>query len=156
MIGNVSGAYAPFRPRRGAVVAKGAAGASVVVFAVVAIMVPSGDAGGFTPADRIGTVGLGLLIAAVLWRYAVLRAIPSPAGLRVVNLVRTQDVEWSEIVSVGYSDGAAWVVLELADTEELAVMAIQRADGKRAQREAARLAALVAHHSTPGRATGIT
>lgn len=145
----VSGAYAPFRPRRGAAVARAAALACVVVFGIVAVTVPSGGDGGFGAGDRLGTAALGLLMAGVLWRYAMLRAVPSRTGLRVVNLVRSRQVDWSEIVSVGYSDGSPWVVLELADTEELAVMAVQRADGERAQREAARLAALVAHHSRP-------
>jgi hypothetical protein len=66
----------------------------------------------------------------------------------VVNLLRTHDLEWAQVLRVGFSGGAPWVVLELTDTEEVAVMAIQRADGDHGRVEAARLAALVAHHST--------
>jgi hypothetical protein len=144
-----SEAYAVFRPRRGAFVARVAAVGSLVVFAVVAFVVPAGGAVGFGLADRIGTFAFGLAVAAFLWRYARLRAVPTPTGLRVVNLVRTHDLEWAEILRVGFSGGAPWVVLELTDTEEVSVMAIQRSDGAFAQREAARLAALVAHHGRP-------
>jgi hypothetical protein len=38
------------------------------------------------------------------------------------------------------------VTLELDDTDEVAVMAIQRADGDHARAEARRLAAIVARH----------
>lgn len=149
----VTGAYAVFRPRRGAIVARVAAVACLVVFAVVAVVVPGGGSAGFGTFDRVSTLVFGLLVAAALWRYAVLRAVPSPTGLRVVNLVRSRDLAWAEILRVGYSEGSPWVVLELTDTEEVAVMAIQRVDGDLAQREANRLAALVSHHSTPGPAT---
>ncbi len=144
-----SEAYAVFRPRRGALVARVAALGSLVVFAVVAFVVPAGGAVGFSLADRIGTFGFGVAVAAFLWRYARLRAVPTPTGLRVVNLVRSHDLEWAEILRVGFSGGAPWVVLELTDTEEVSVMAIQRSDGAFARREAARLAALVAHHARP-------
>jgi hypothetical protein len=55
-------------------------------------------------------------------------------------------VTWDEIVEVRFPDGAPWVSLELSDTDELAVMAIQRADGDDAKAQARRLAALVAQH----------
>lgn len=139
-----------FRPRRGAAVARVSALACVVVFAVVAVVVPGGGGAGFATSDRVLTVLFGLLVAAVLWRYAVLRAVPSPSGLRVVNLVHTRDLQWEEIVQVGFADGAPWVTLELSDTEEVAVMAIQRADGDLAAQEASRLSALVAHHGSGG------
>jgi hypothetical protein len=145
---DATAAYATFRPRRGALVARVAALGSLVAFAVLAFVVPEGGAAGFGLPDRLLTFGFGVAVAAFLWRYARLRAVPSRTGLRVVNLVRSHDLEWAEILSVGFSGGAPWVVLELADTEEVSVMAIQRADGAFADKEAARLAALVAHHGS--------
>lgn len=142
-------AYDTFRPVTGAWVARGCAAASVVVFLVVAVAGPA--APDVTPAvellNRVGVALIGVAIAAFLWRYGVIRAVPSPRGLRVVNLVRTYDLDWAQIVRVGFGGGAPWAVLELTDTEEVAVMAIQRADGERARREASRLAALVEHHT---------
>lgn len=124
------------------------AAASVAVFTLVAIFSPGYDG---VPAsldllNRILIFGLGVAMAAFLWRYAVLRAEPSPTGLRVVNLFRSHDLEWAQILRVGFADGGPWAMLELTDTEELAVMAIQRADGQLARREASRLAALIEHH----------
>ena len=45
----------------------------------------------------------------------------------------TRRVTWDEVVEVRFPDGAPWVTLELDDGDELAVMAVQRADGDRAR-----------------------
>lgn len=121
---------------------------SIVVFVLVAIFAPTyeGVAPLVTVLNRVALVGVGVVMAAFLWRYAVIRAVPTPHGLTVVNLFRTYELEWAQILNVGFSGGTAWAILELTDTEELAVMAIQRADGDRAGREASRLAALIQHH----------
>lgn len=121
---------------------------SVVVFGLVAVLSPSYE--GVAPAvsllNRVAIFGLGVGIAAFLWRYALIRAVPTTRGLTVVNLFRTYELEWAQILTVGFSGGSAWAVLELTDTEELAVMAIQRADADLARQEASRLAALIQHH----------
>lgn len=142
--------YAPFRPRRGRAVAAVAAVASLVIFTGVAIAVPgaTADQSGWGPVDRAVCVGLGAAMAAFLWRYASLRAVPTRTGLVVRNLLITRRLEWTEILRVSFSGGAPWVVLELTDTEQVAVMAIQKADGPRGRAEASRLAALVEFHST--------
>ncbi|GAA4887317.1 PH domain-containing protein [Serinicoccus chungangensis] len=140
--------YAPFRPVTGARVAGVAAVASVVVFGLIALVGPSytGSGTAMSVLNRAFIAGFGLAMGAFLWRYARIRALPSRTGLVVVNLVQRRELDWAQVVNVGFSGGSPWVVLELDDTEELAVMAIQRADGRRAQQEAARLAALVEHH----------
>ncbi|WP_130013839.1 PH domain-containing protein [Serinicoccus sediminis] len=140
--------YAPFRPVTGARVARAAAIASVVVFGLIAVLGPSyaGSGAAMSVLNRAFIAGFGLAMGAFLWRYALIRAVPSPSGLLVVNLVQRHQLDWAQVVNVGFSGGSPWVVLELDDTDELAVMAIQRADGARARREAARLAALVEHH----------
>lgn len=122
--------------------------ASLAVFGVLAVAIPAGGAFGWGVLDRVLLVAFALAVAGFLYRYAALRALPSRTGLQVVNLLRSHDLEWAQIAQVGFSGGAPWVVLELTDTEEIAVMAIQRADGEFARSEASRLAALVAHHST--------
>lgn len=141
-------AYATFRSVRGAWVARITALATFAVFTLVAIFSPGYE--GVSPAmtllNRVAIFALGVAMAAFLWRYAVIRAVPTKQGLTVVNLFRTYELDWAQILTVGFSGGAAWAVLELTDTEELAVMAIQRADGERARQEASRLAALIQHH----------
>ncbi len=148
--GGTSDPYAVFRSRRGRAVALGAAATSVLVFTGVAIVVPGPEPGavGWRPVDRVLVVLLGLAIAGLLWRYATIRAVPTRQGLTVRNLILTRTVEWPEVLRVGFSGGAPWVSLELADTEQLAVMAIQRADGAFGRAEASRLSALVEYHSS--------
>lgn len=140
--------YRPFRPITGAWVARCSAIATIVVFGLVAWLAPGYDSSssGMDTLNRVFIVGFGAVLAGFLWRYALIKAVPSRSGLLVVNIVQRHQLDWAQVAAVGFSDGSPWVVLELTDTEEVAVMAIQRADGRRADREAARLAALVQHH----------
>lgn len=139
---------APFRPVRGRVVPLVMAVIAVVLTVSVSIgMVVSGLWG---PADQLLLVALGLGIAAFLWRYASIRAVPGPDGLRVRNVLLSRTVTWDEILAVRFPEGDPWVTLELDDTDVLAVMAIQRVDGERGREEALRLAELVSRRrSTP-------
>jgi hypothetical protein len=117
---------------------------SLVVFGALALLLPA-NAGLTTwhPADRALVAGIGVVIALVCWRYATIRAVPNLDGLLVRNLVLTRTVTWSQVIDVEFGGGAPWVTLELDDTDTLAVMAIQRADGQSAMAEAQRLAGLV-------------
>ena len=132
---------APFRPRRGRVLPLVMAGVAVVVCTVVAIGMGAG--GVWQVGDQLALVGLGLALAAFLGRYASIKAVPDDAGLTVRNLMLTRTVTWDEIIEVRFPDGAPWVTVELDDGDELAVMAIQRADGQVARDEALRLARMV-------------
>jgi hypothetical protein len=135
---------APFRPRRGRILPLVMAGIAVAVCTVVAIGM--GAAGEWQVGDQLALVGLGLGLAAFLGRYASIKAVPDGVGLTVRNLMLTRTVSWDEILEVRFPDGAPWVTLELDDTDELAVMAIQRADGRLARDEALRLARIVERH----------
>ena len=135
---------APFRPRRGRVLPLVMAGIAVVVCTVVAIGM--GVSGAWRVGDQLALVGLGLALAAFLGRYASIRAVPDEAGLTVRNLMLTRTVTWDEVIEVRFPDGAPWVSMELDDGDELAVMAIQRADGHTARDEALRLARIVDRH----------
>ena len=135
---------APFRPRRGRILPLVMAGIAVAVCTVVAIGM--GAAGEWQVGDQLALVGLGLGLAAFLGRYASIKAVPDGVGLTVRNLMLTRTVSWDEIVEVRFPDGAPWVTLELDDTDEVAVMAIQRADGQLAREEAVRLARIVDRH----------
>ena len=135
---------AAFRPRRARAVAVSVAVVSLVLFGGLGALVPAAGA-----PDRIGIAAFGVAIAAFMWRYASLAAVPSATGLRVRNLLTTRDLDWAEIVSVHLQVGAPWVTLDLDDGDSLAVMAIQKADGERGRAEASRLAGLVAAHAAP-------
>src|SRR5690606_11147346 len=106
-------------------------------------------------ANRVLVTLFAVLVAAGLWRFGMVRAVPTSQGLRVINLIYSRELEWAEILRVGLAGSPPRAMLgprdtadpAVSDTEELAVMGIQRADGAFARAEAARLAALVEHHS---------
>jgi hypothetical protein len=136
--------FAPFRPRRGRLVSLSFAVASVAVFGVIALLLPGpAQHGNWGPADRVFFAGLGVAIAVVLWRFATIRAVPTRDDLTVRNLFTTRRIAWREVVDLRFGGGDPWVTMELEDTETLAVMAIQKADGAYGRSEASRLAALV-------------
>jgi hypothetical protein len=137
-------AFAPFRPRRGRLSAVVSAVTSVVVFGVVAAVLPGpAQAGNTRLGDRVFFLAIGLALAAGLWRFAAVRAVPTREALTVRNLVLTRTVEWRSISDIRFSGGDPWVSLDLDDGDTVAVMAIQRADGELGRAEAGRLAALV-------------
>ena len=133
---------APFRPRLARAVTLAVAVAVLVLTVVLVLTMP-----GLAVLDQVGFALFGLAIVWFCWRQASVVAVPDATGLRVRNLLVTRHVTWAEIVSVRFGQGRAWVQLDLADGDTLAVMGVQRADGERAEREARRLATLVARRS---------
>jgi hypothetical protein len=125
---------------------------SVVIFTGGALSMPSLDPslGGWGISDRLMLTCCGLVVAASLWRFASIRAVPSTRGLVIRNLITTRTLEWAQIIRVQFGGGAPWVSIDLDDTDTVAIMAIQKADGAFGQAEAARLSALVQVHSRPG------
>jgi len=122
--------------------------AALVIFTVGAISLPQGDPlfGGWTIIDRLALELIGVAVAVVMWRFASIRAVPSREGLVVRNLFTTRRLSWAQIVRVQFGGGAPWVTLDLDDTDTVAVMAIQKADGAISRAEAGRLSALVQVH----------
>jgi hypothetical protein len=143
--------HAEFRGVRGRRSAIGVGIAQAVVLIWVAAAMSSSGRDAAHWYDRAGVLLLSVAIAALLWRFARLAAFPTEQGLLVRNLSGDRQLVWPEIVSVRFGGGSPWVTLDLADGESLAVMAIQRADGARADDEARRLATLVDLHSATDR-----
>ncbi len=149
--GQDGAALAPFRPRRGRAVALGVVWASLAIFGAIAVLMPTQVDGRWGLGDRLMFLGLGIAVAALAWRFASIVAVPSREGLVVRNLVVTRSLQWPEVVGIQFGGGEPWVSLDLDDGDTLAVMAIQKADGDVAGREASRLAALIqAFGETPG------
>jgi MFS family permease len=137
-------AFAVFRPRRGRSVAYAFAGLTLVLFAVIAVLLPGPDEGGtWRTGDKIFFAGVGVAIALLLWRFASIRAVPTRDALTVRNLFTTRTLSWQDVVDVRFAGGDPWVTVALSDTDTVAVMAIQKADADFARAEAGRLAALV-------------
>jgi hypothetical protein len=145
--------HAPFRSRRGRVVAWVAALGQAAVLVAAAAILPWSGPNTVGWADRAGFVVVAALIGWGLSRLAEVGADPSETGLVVRNVLLTRRLEWAEILGIHFGSGDPWVLLDLSDGDTLAVMAIQRADGSRATAEAGRLATLMALHD-PGRAAG--
>lgn len=138
----------PFRSRRGRLMATVMAVVSVVLFTALALFVAGVDEGGWVVADRVMMAVIGISLALVLWRWAAIKAVPDASGIMVQNLIGRRHIRWEEIDDVTFDEGDPWVALQLRDTETVAVMAIQRADGAGSRTEAQRLADLVAASRT--------
>ncbi len=135
--------YATFRPRF-ALIAGAITGTVFMVGCVVVALTGVGP--GFHTGERIAIVVVGLLGGWLVELLVNTRAVPSPQGLVVSNIVRRRSLEWPEVLAVHFGPNDPWVVLDLADGKTLAVMAIQRADGARGTRAANRLVHLVELH----------
>jgi Bacterial PH domain len=124
---------------------------SVLIFTGGAFLMPSVEngPGGWGVLDRLLLVLCGVAVASFLLRFASIRAVPSPQGLMVRNLIITRRLEWAQIIRVQFGGGAPWVSVDLDDTDIVAVMAIQKADGAYGRAEASRLSALVQVHGRP-------
>ena len=120
------------------------AAATLVVFGVIAVLLPGPAQGGtWQTGDKVFFAAVGVAIAVLLWRFASIRAVPTRESLTVRNLFTTRTLSWREILDVRFSGGDPWVTIALSDTDTVAVMAIQKADADFGRAEAGRLAALV-------------
>lgn len=132
--------FRTFRGRFGTPTAYGLALLSAGGCTFVAL---AANGAGADTANRIAIIVLGLLGAAIAWRFGAVRAIPDPTGLTVVNYANSRRLAWAEIVTVRFGPNDPWVHLDLADGDVLAVMGIQRADGEHGMAEARRLVTLI-------------
>ncbi len=149
--GGSDASYLPFRPRAARVVSLILGVAVLAMMILIAVLLPRLTGGPASVGDLIGIVGFGVAVAWFLYREAAVRAVPDEDGMTVRNLVITTRVSWPEVVSVRFGPDRPWVQLDLANGETLAVMAVQRADGEMATREARRMATLVARGSGTAR-----
>jgi hypothetical protein len=136
----------PVRLRR---VAFGTAAVVVVLFVLLAGLLGRTSSEGveFGPGDQIAMVLLGVLVAVgvlVLARPAVVADLD---GVRVQNIFTTKDVPWELVRAVSFPDGTPWAMLDLADDDQIAMLAVQAADGQRAVVTVRALRALHARHA---------
>ncbi len=139
--------YAPFRPRLARTVSAILTVLVLVGTVVLVVALPRIGPAGYSALDRGGIAVVGLGIVWFCYRQASVRALVDEEGVVVRNLATTRRVAWPEVVSVRFGQGRPWVQLDLADGDTLAVMGVQRSDGAFAEREARRMASLVALHS---------
>lgn len=136
----------PVRLRRVAAVV---ATVVVVAFAVIAVLLGNTSSEGVTfgVGDQIAMLVMGLLIAAGVLLLARPQVVADVAGLRVRNILVTREVPWEVVREVAFRDGSPWAMLELADDDQLAILAVQASDGPRAVVAVRGLRALQARHA---------
>ena len=139
--------HRPIRPRAGRWVPYALAVVWLAVFGLLAAGYPPYP--GLGPLDRAGFAALGLAGAWLLYRFGAVAVLPAESGLTVRNVLGVRRLVWEQVVSVRFGRDSTWGQLDLTDGTTLAVLAIQAADGRHAERLAARLATLVELHGYP-------
>ena len=135
----------PVRLRR---VAFGTAAVMVVLFVLIAGLLGRTSTEGveFGPGDQVAMVLLGLIAASGVLLLARPTVVADLDGVRVQNIFTTKDVPWELVRAVSFPDGTPWAMLDLADDDQIAVLAVQAADGQRAVATVRALRALHARH----------
>jgi PH (Pleckstrin Homology) domain-containing protein len=131
------------RPRRVRMITIPVAGALVVLFVVIAIVLQHDATGVFFGAgDRVALVLIGIALAAGALVFGRARVVADESGVEVRNLFFGQRVSWDLVRAVTFPDGAPWARLELPADEYIPVVAIQAFDGEHAVRAIRELRAL--------------
>ena len=137
----------PFRPRRARRLGVPFAAALFLVLAVVGVAMLTTGLRGWTVLDSLLCAAFGALLAGAVLRVVGVRAVPTADALVVRNVFLTTRVPWASVVAVRFGGADPWLTLDTGEGENLAVMAVQRADGEHAREEARRLATLVELHT---------
>ena len=121
------------RPRRLLVVCRLTGGLLLVVFAVLAYLLPRGSAGGqqFGLPDQIAFFGIGVLLSGVVLQFTRVRMSADESGVHVRNYVGEKFVPWQVVAGVRLDDGSPWASLDLQDDDTIALLALQANDGTR-------------------------
>jgi hypothetical protein len=138
-------------PRVLRLVCGGVAAAVLAVSVVVAVFLTSSSTGvvSFHTSDQVAMIGLGLLLAVGILLLARPRVDADDTGVRVRNILGSHDLPWSAVRSVRFDRKSSWATLLLVTGEEVAVLAVQSADGERAVAATEGLRALLAAHRPP-------
>jgi hypothetical protein len=137
------------RPVRARWVAIASAAVVVLLFVVIAGLLGRTSSEGveFGPGDQVAMVLLGVLVAAGLLLLARPAVSADLDGVRVRNLFTTKDVPWEIVREVSFRDGTPWAMLDLADDDQIAVLAVQAVDGQHAVAAVRALRTLHARHA---------
>jgi hypothetical protein len=138
-------------PRTMRVVCAGLAVAVLAVMVVVGILLKSSSTGvvTFRTSDQVAMIGLGVVLAAGILLLARPRVDADDAGVRVRNILGSHDLPWAAVRSVRFDRTSSWASLLLVTGEEIALLAVQSADGERAVAAVEGLRALLAAHRPP-------
>ncbi|WP_406379994.1 PH domain-containing protein [Streptomyces sp. NBC_01618] len=133
-----------FRPTRTRVVLLTVGAAMFVVITVIALTLEQLSAG-----ERSSFVFTALLFFGVLALLSRPKIVANEDGVTVVNLTRTRQLSWAEILRVNLRVGDPWVYLDLSDGTSMPALGIQPGIAKQqAIRDAHALRALAENHGT--------
>jgi len=121
-----------------------------LTFIAVLLGDTSSEGVSFGVGDQVAMVLLGLFIAAGIMLLARPSLVADERGLHVRNIFVSHDVPWEVVREVAFRDGSPWATLELADDDQLALLAVQASDGERAVATVRALRALQARHAGAG------
>jgi hypothetical protein len=132
-----------FRPTRTRIAVFSVASVLTAAFAVIAVLLPDTGTTAWSVPERVAFAAIGPLISGGLYLLARPKIVATDLGVTVVNTVRSEHLEWAQIVRVNLRPGDPWVLLDLDSGEVLPAMGIQASGGKAARRAAGELRALV-------------
>ena len=118
------------RPRRLTTVCRVVAVLVLVVFAVLAVLLPQ-DTGGeqhFGLGDQIAFFVIGVLLAVGVLAFTRPRVRADDRGVWVRNVLGERYFPWGVVASVDLPNGAPWAQLELHDDDTVALLGIQSND----------------------------
>ncbi|MGY1702458.1 PH domain-containing protein [Geodermatophilus sp. SYSU D00766] len=135
-------------PRRLRLVCAVAAALVVGVMVVVAVLLTSSSTGvvSFGLADQVAVAGLGVFVGAGVLLVGASRVDADAAGVRVRNVLVRHELPWSVVRAVRFDRDSSWASLELANGDEVSVLAVQAADRERALDAVEGLRALLSAH----------
>ncbi len=138
-----------YRPLGARMVSGVAGGVLTVMFVVLWVMLPSHVKAEFGWFQRGTLVAFFVAVIAVLYGIFRTRVTASERGLSVTNGYRRHEFYWAEVVAISLSQHRPWAIVDLTDGSTVALMALQSADGPRANRSAREISGLISARSTP-------
>lgn len=90
------------------------------------------EGGTITWPDQAAMVGLGVLGAGIALSFLRLRVRADDKGIEVRNVTTTRYFPWQVVTGINFTDKMTWATVELADDDEMSIMAIQVSDKTRA------------------------
>jgi hypothetical protein len=90
------------------------------------------EGGAVTWADQAGMIGLGVIGAGIILSFLRLRVRADEKGIEVTNVAQKRYFPWQVVSAINFTDKMTWATVELADDDEMSIMAVQITDKDRA------------------------